>query len=327
MRLSAAIVLLGAMAVASVSGQSAPARRLIVEVRNGTPDGATVVGDQVTMQLYRGSSPLQVLDAVVGEDGKAVFDNLPADPGLTAVARARHQNMAFGGRPVRLSPAGQTTAQVTVYDVSTDASGLSIGTHHIIIACQPAGLEVTEYLQLENASRMAVIGSRRDAQSRPIVVEMDLPEGFTSLRALDYFEQQALVTTATGFYDTMAMPPGEHQATIAYQVGIERSPVRIARRIALPTSELLVFWKGGQGTLEGLGEPAGELVNAEGVPMKYYKRENLAAGDDIRFQITGINVRSSDTRMWIILGAVFAVVAAIAILRLRSGSPQGPSSS
>ncbi|OHB65413.1 MAG: hypothetical protein A2Y77_08780 [Planctomycetes bacterium RBG_13_62_9] len=310
-------VLLAAWMPGIVFGQT----RLTVEVTNGTADGASVVGDEVTLQLYKGQEPIRSLQVKIGEGGKAVFEGLPTGQEMAAVARARHQNMAFHGQPVLLAPgANGLSASVQVFDVSTDTSKLSVGTHHIMIAVRSGSLEITEYMQLRNSSDMAVTGSRRDDQDRPIVIEVKLPESFEDLAASGYFEQPALVLTPNGFYDTMAVPPGEHQVMFSYKLDIDRGAVKIAKEMTLPTAELTVFWEHGQGTLEGLGGPNGRLANAEGLPLEYYQRNDLKPGDRIAFQICGFTARGSDTHTWIILAAVFAAIVVVALLRLRPTS-------
>jgi hypothetical protein len=237
---------------------------------------------------------------------------------MAAVPRAKHQDMAFHGRPVFLTPAAQElTASVSVFDVSTDTSKLSVGTHHIMIAVRSGALEITEYMQLSNSSDKAVTAARRDDQERPIVIEAKLPAGFKDLTASSYFEQHAFVVTPDGFYDTMAAPPGEHEVRFSYRVDITDSAVKLGKEITLPTSEVTVFWEQGQGTLEGLGEPEARLANAEGVPLEYYQRSHLKPGDRLDFQIAGFTAQGSDRYTWIILVAVFAVVVIVALLRLR----------
>ncbi len=297
--------------------------RLTVEVTNSTAQGASVVGDEVTLEIYQGHEPANSLQAKVGADGKAVFENVPTGQDMAAVPRAKHQNMAFHGVPLALSPGSQgLSASVQVFDVSTETSKLSVGTHHVMVAVREGALEFTEYLQLNNSSDRAITGAQRDDQSRPIVIAVKLPEGFRDLTASSYFEQPALVITGDGFYDTMAVPPGEHQATFSYKIAIERGEVMIAKEVTLPTAELTVFWEHGQGRLEGLGEPAGRLTNAAGVPLEYYQRDDLKPGARIAFQLAGFAVKKSDSYTWILLAVVFAVLVVVALLRLRSRPAQ-----
>ena len=302
------------------------AATLVVEVANGTVEGTTVVGDLVTVRIFHQQQLQNTLEAKVDDKGEAVFVDVPAGQHLVAVARVKHQNMTFQGRPVSLAPGTDSySTTVQVFDVSADTSALSVGTHHVIIGVENATLEVTEYMQLQNNSDMAVRGSQRDAQDRPMVVEFALPNGAKDLKPLGFLQANALVATETGFYDTLAVPPGEHQVRFSYRIDIDRQGIDIAKEISLPTSELIVFWEEGQDELTGLGEPDERLTNAQGVPVEYYRRQNLQPGDEIAFQISGFNVKTSDADTWIALAVAFALVVAIAIWRLRSGSsPPAP---
>ncbi len=303
------------------AAETSPQVKVIVEVTNKTANGATVQGDEVQLLLYRGQEQIETRSAKAGPDGKAIFENVPAGQGVAAVARAKHQNMAFNSQPVLLaSPSGEASAGVEVFDVSTDTSKLAVGMHHIMVRVRSTSLEFKEYMQLSNPSDMAITGSQRDEQNRPVVIAVRLPKGFKDLTVSSYLEEEAMVVTAEGFYDTLAVPPGEHQVAFSYRLDIDRSPVSVAKEITLPTSELMVFWEQGQGRLEGLGEPAGQLTNADGIPVEYYRRANAKPGDQIAFRVSGFNMKHSDSYSWIILVAVFAVIMVIALLRLRSPS-------
>jgi hypothetical protein len=186
-----------------------------------------------------------------------------------------------------------------------------------MVAVRGSSLQFTEYLQLNNPSDMAITGAQRDEQNRPIVLRVKLPEGFRDLTESSYLEREALVVTPDGFYDTMAVPPGEHHVTFSYKVGIDRSAVKSVKEITLPTTELMLFWQHGQGKLEGLGEPNDRLANADGMPMEYYRRSALKPGDRIAFQLSGFNAKKSGDYTWIVLGVVFAALVAIALWRLR----------
>ena len=307
---------------------SGPAVRVVVEVTNQTANGTSVVGDEVTLQVYRHNKPLNTWQAEVGEDGTAAFENIPAGEHVVAVARARHEDMSFSGQQILVKPAdGGARMSVTVFDVSTDTSMLSVGTHHVMIVARGGALEFTEFMLLKNPSDRAITGAKRDAQNKPIVFEIKLPKGFTDLATSSYLERSSLVVGPDGFYDTLATPPGEHQVTFSYRIDIDRRSVDIAKEISLPASELMIFWEQGQGKLEGLGEPADRLVNAQGVPIEYYRRTNLKAGDRIAFRVSGLRGNGSDTYTWIILGVAFAVVFGVALLRLRAkpAQPRGQS--
>jgi hypothetical protein len=300
------------------AAQALPQAKVTVEVTNGTANGATVEGDEVKLLLYKGEEQIDSLSAKVGQDGKAVFESVPAGQDVAAVARAKHQNMAFNSQPLLLkSASGEVLASVQVFDVSTDTSKLSVGMHHIMVAVRSTSLEFKEYMQLSNPSDRAITGSQRDEQNRPVVIAIRLPKGFSDLEVSSYLEEDALVVTSDGFHDTLAVPPGQHDVSFSYKLDINREMIDIAKEITLPTSELMVFWEHGQGRLEGLGKPSGRLTNAEGMPVEYYLRANVKPGEKIAFQVSGFNAKHSDSYTWIVLAVVFTALVVVALLRLR----------
>ncbi len=323
LRTTTALVALLLLVPGAAGAETSAQGKVTVEVANRTTSGTPVAGDEVTLVLYEGEGSIDSRTAHVAENGRAVFEGVLTGPDRVAVARAKHQNMAFQSQPVPLDPnAGEFAALVEVFDVSTDTSKLSVGAHHIMIAARNESLAFTEYMQLSNSSDKAVTGAQRDDRNRPIVLRIGLPEGFGNLTVSNYFEEQALVVERDGFYDTMAVPPGEHHATFSYKVEVARAAMKIVKPITLPTSELMILWEQGRGRLEGLGEPSGRLVNAAGAPVEFYRRTELKPGDELVFQVSGFNGKRSDPYTWIVLAAVFAIVVVIALLRLRPGSTE-----
>jgi len=291
---------------------------LTVEVTSGTANGTAVENDVVIVRIYKHGQLLHTLDGKVNTDGKAVFDNVPVGDRVVAVVRARHQDMMFNGQPVALRPAAdEFVAHVQVFDVSDDQSKLSVETHHFIISVRSEFLEITEFMQLKNSSDMAVRSEKRDSQNRPIVLEIMLPKGFKNLRPSGYLEEDALVVTEEGFYDTMAVPPGEYQVTFSYTLDITANTMDIVKKISLPTSSFMLFAELGQAELQGLDQAERQILRRNEAEMEYYKRSNLAPAEEIAFQITGFNVNKSGSATWVILGVVFSAVAVLAILRLR----------
>jgi len=309
-------VLLSAACLADQTDVAASQALLTVEVTNGTANGSTITDNVVTVRIYKGGQLLRTLDGKVNINGKTIFENVPTGDDNTAVASVMHQEMRFSGHPVALKQEQDVvSAHVQVFDVSQDKSKLSVGTHHFIIHARSDFLQITEYMQLKNSSDMAVSPAQRDSQNRAIVLEIMLPDGFKDLRSSSYFEQGALVVTEEGFYDTMAVPPGEFSLSFSYTIDIVSDTMDIVKKISLPTSDFMVFAELGRAELQGLGQ-ANQFAGTNGVPMQYYKRSSLAPTEEIAFQITGFNVNASNLDTWMILAVVFGAVVILVILRL-----------
>jgi hypothetical protein len=320
-------VAIGATAFAEDAPVGPPDVVLTVKVTNGTAQGAAVTGDPVSVRIYQNQQLTDTLQGTVDATGQAVFENVPAPEQVFAVPSAKHNGMMFSGRPVALGPGpGSHIGYVTVYEISEDSSQLFVGVHHFIIKAQADYLVITEYMQLANPSDMAVTSKEKDSQGLPVVLKMLLPRGFKNLQFSDYFEAAAVVTTADGFYDTMAMPPGaNHHAVFSYTIDIDSATLDIVKNISLPTSEFILFSQLGPQRIEGLGSPSSNMTLADGASAEYFDLSRLNMGDKINFKVTGFNVVKSQRQSWIIMGVVFGVVAFLAVLRLRPKNKQ-PSS-
>jgi hypothetical protein len=78
-------------------------------------------------------------------------------------------------------------------------------------------------MQLKNSSDMAVSSKQKDGENREVILEIMLPKGFQNLKSTSYFKDAALVITEQGFYDTMAVPPGEYAVNFSYTLDITSS--------------------------------------------------------------------------------------------------------
>ena len=291
--------------------------KLNVEVINATKDGAPVTGDEVTVTVYGNQQPMLALNGNVDSEGRVAFEDIPVGAGIIVKLGAKHQNMAFGGPVVAMTP-GQTEFDVgmQVYDVSFDNSIITVGTHHFVLKAGPESILIDEYMQLKNDSDMAVTSDKLDGQNRNIVVRVKLPEGFTNPDFHEYFIKDALVITDDGFYDTMAIPPGNFQAVFSYSIPIDSKTIKITKEITLPTSEFVVFSQFSSEKVQGFGEPLGEIGLSDGSFVEYYQALSYKPGETINLKIIDFNVNGPEDKTVMVLTIVFVIIGALALLRL-----------
>jgi hypothetical protein len=290
-----------------------------VQVVNGTANGTAVEGDKVFLRVYRHEQILKTLDSVADKDGKAVFRDVPAGDHAMGAVSAMHLNMNFGASSVPLNAgAGDVAAEVQVFDISYDPVKLSVRSHHLAIKTQQDSFLITEYLQLENSSDTAISSKEKDSKSQPIILKTMLPKGFKNFHSSGYFDENALVFTDDGFYDTMAIPPGEQIITFSYTLDIPSDTANIVKKVSLPTSSVVVFAELNNAKIEGLGTPS-TATSSQGAPMEFYTLNNLAANSEISFRITGLHKSTSGMATWMILGGVFVAISIVAIMKLRAG--------
>ena len=292
---------------------------LIVNVTNSTVNGTTTVNDEVLVNIFEQRKLTQTLKGNIDSQGKAVFENVPTGNNIIALPRIKHQDMMFNGHSIALKP-GQTVFNglVEVYEVSTDKSKLSVAVHHFIIKVEADSLRITEYMRLDNSSDMAITSAEKDENDNTKVIEAMLPEGFKDLTFSRYFQENALVITKDGFYDTMATPPGQYDAEFSYSLEIDSETIDIVKKISLPTSEFMVFSLLDKGQLQGLGNSGGEVNLADGSLAEYFSFPELKAAEQIKFQAVGFTVTKSNSSTLITLIVVFAMIVVLVIWRLRS---------
>ena len=291
---------------------------LSVEVTNGTTNGHTVVGDDATLAIYEHNKLVDRIKSKVGTDGTVLFENIQAGEHSVAVAQVFHEGMSFGSNAIVLK-AGQeqANAQVHVFDVSYDTSGLSAKTHHIILKRQDGSVLLTEYIQLVNTSDMAIGSKQKDSAGRPMVLTIPLPKGFQDFTSSSYLEPQALGFTEHSFYDTMGVPPGSHEIIFSYTLEIKSGMIDVTKKISLPTSHFVLYSQLGEKKIQGLGDVAGELALGDRTSSEYFVLGNLTSGKEVKFKIAGLSMSVGNKSSWIILAVVFGVIIVVAVLRLR----------
>ena len=300
-----------------------------VVVTNETAGASPASDAEVALTIYQDSEPIDRRVGRSDTQGLCSFQEVPTGLGLAVVATARNQEMMFSSRPMSLEHAHDKMYQldISVYDVSTDTSALSIGTHHLVVRADPQGLFIDEYLQIINNSDKAITSSEKTPDDRPTVLKVYLPAGYKDIKFSKYFQEHALITTDEGFIDTMAVPPGRHDAVFTYAVQADASTVEITKKVGLPTKELMVFSQLSGASIEGFDEPLGQMTINNGSPADYFPSVSLEAGDQISFKITGLSIAEDQDDLWVMFGVIFAVIVLIGISRMWTQKKQQASAS
>lgn len=291
---------------------------LTVTVRNNTPNGTSVTGDKIQLEIYKNGKKIDSLLKTIGRSHKVTFKNLKAGNNLIALPAVLHQQTRFTGPAIRLDPDRKNiSADLHLYDVSRNNSALYAKTHHILIELKHDFLLITEYIRLRNPLEKAVSSANIPNANRPKVLEISLPDDYKQFNALSYFEPQALVFTKKGFYDTMAVAPGAFNIAFSYILDIDSNKMQIKKKITLPASDLVLFSQLGGAAIKGLGKPDGQMTIDNGPYGNYYQLGKVEAGKNLAFDITGLKNSIATKTDWIIPAVVFAGLALLVIFKAR----------
>lgn len=295
-----------------------------VVVTNETGGGAAARNAEVVLTVYQDGKPLDRQEGRSDDEGICLFDNVPTGKGRVAAATARHQEMMFASRAMSLEHAHDAMYQmpISVYDVSNDTSALSVGTHHFVIRVDPQGIFVDEYLQIINSSDKAVTSTEKTPDGRAMVLKVYLPAGFKDIKCSKYFQEHALVITEEGFIDTMAIPPGRHDAVFTYALEADKSTIQIVKTVGLPTEDFMVFSQLSGAVIENLGQPIGQMVLGNGKSADYFQSVSLEPGGQVRFMITGLSVPQDQDDLWVMFGVIFGVIVLAGMIRMLTQKRQ-----
>jgi mono/diheme cytochrome c family protein len=212
-----------------------------------------------------------------GVDGVFTFTNVRMPEGRVFLARADYASGIYGSDIVTVDPATpDLNLQVTVYDSTTDTSGLTTDRIHIFFDfTDPENVQVIEVFIISNASKQAVVAPTQDGP----VVTFPLPQGYTNLQ----FQEGALgdryMEVPEGFADTLTVNPGvgDYQVIFAFQMPYDRK-LEFAQPMFLPTSALVIMVpENGVKVVSSQLQDAG-LRDFQGSSYHMYNGSSLIAG-------------------------------------------------
>lgn len=282
-----------------------------VLVTNSSQNDTGAENCPVQLTLFTNNKQVKQMSSLTDGQGMCTFEELPSGD-VYAIAEAMHDNIAFSSKPVKLTHKHEPhEIRVRVYDISFDRDAIKSDTHHIILKSITNKILITEYIQIVNGTQKAISSNIKDMQSKPNVIEINLPKGFQQLKLLNYFNPKATVITDTGFYDTMAVAPGRYNAAYSYILPVDSESYNFSKKLTLAAKEVTIFAQLNGSKITGLGESAGEVVIQDGTEANYYTFE-VPENNELSFQISGLMVsKPADKKPDITAASITTVVAII----------------
>jgi len=312
----------GFLSAEEPSHEADEAAVLVIHISNGTRDGQVPEGMPVTVNFYHDDDLLKQTTGLTDAEGNCTINEIPQGSDIIAVAQVKYSNMAFSSTPLYLE-AGKKRHElpIQIFEVTYDNSLIQAGTHHMIVKKNGINVRITEYIQLINGSDKAILAEQKDAEAAPKVIEIMLPKNFRDLSFSSYFHPNAVIQTETGFYDTMAIPPGSYHGVFSYDVPLREKAIDFTKSITLPTKSVMIFIEAGCGITSELGEPAGQMTLKDGTNTNYYTVD-VSPGSVLTFHAEGITIPKPQQSIWRVLGTVFAMIVIIAAVRLMKQRPK-----
>ena len=191
------------------------------KIVNGS--GGTLPGDLTAiLHVFEHNTTTQQFSEVstqvapVGSDGSYKFDQVPLPANRAFFISANYANNNYESDPVFPTPGvNNITLPLSVYDTTTDPSGLVADQVHVLLDYSKADVvQVVEYLIINNPSTKAIVAAEKGGA----VIKVVLPKGYTNLQ----FDQGAIgdryLKTDDGFADTLSIVPGSQKYQLVFAV-------------------------------------------------------------------------------------------------------------
>ncbi len=241
-----ALVALGALLALSLTAavQAQGDGVLEGEVVNGTPDGQEVgAGLPVTLHIFLGDVEADTAETTTDEDGRFRFEGLDTDPSLEYWLEAVYQDVPYSSDGAAQFAEGETTvaATVTVFETTTDDSGVQLDSVHLIVESFGEVLRVNEIHLFGNDGDRAYVGQAQGGE--PLTVFIPLPENAVGLAFGQDASPERFVEVEGGLYDTEPVVPGAETSLVffSYHVMAGTDAILLPRQFAYPVAILNVL--------------------------------------------------------------------------------------
>lgn len=226
-------------------------------VTNGTT-GAPLPDAAVGLGIFDQTSLLEQRTARTDAAGVYRFTDLPTDPGLVFSARVEHpQGVPYSSDMLGFAQ-GQDTLDlpVTVYEVTTDPSGIRVDRVHFILDLggDPMSTAGAGQMQVVEMMVFSLDGNRTYTGDGAGVLRFTLPPNAQGLRVDGSEQTGRFEATADGFVDRQPLTPGQGVRQVLYQYTIPYSgdTVDFVRTLPYPA-----------GTVNALVTDVGQQVASE----------------------------------------------------------------
>jgi mono/diheme cytochrome c family protein len=190
-------------------------------VINGTT-GAPMPGLNVALGVFDGETVVARHSTTSAADGSYRFEGLPTDPKLVFVAGTEYPAGLRYSSDIAGFEAGKETLSlpISVYETTSDGSGLRADRVHIIIEPEPGQLQVAELIVFSLDGNRTYVGDGTG------VLRFTLPAGAANLALSDgqlgeaSDETARYVRTPDGFVDRAPLSPGQGVRQVLYRYSL-----------------------------------------------------------------------------------------------------------
>ncbi len=185
-----------------------------IEVEARAPDAAPSSGLPVKLTVLQRSPAIgerrTLLHAVTDPRGVARFATLTADSEHWFVATVEHAGAAYASAPFQLDPAHGSRVIIPIFPSTSDLGSMSLSVHcFVLLSLRDDVIHVDLVLRVLNQGERTWL---------PAGYRLSLPAGWRAFSVPDPGAAPRFVEVPGGAELVGAMPPGEHEVALSFQL-------------------------------------------------------------------------------------------------------------
>jgi hypothetical protein len=284
------------------------------QVINGTEDGGSVAGIEVTLITYADSMMAGTKTTQTDGEGKFEFDNIDTQNEYLVSAKYMEVDYYY---LVDFEPEEMTASvEVWVCDATTSDEAIRVGLAHTIISVEEESLLVTEVFWLVNDGDRTYVGTDG-------VLVFTLPEGASGFEAPEELIPNFQFLDDNKITYLVPFPPGERQLVFSYRLAKPASDeFTIPLEVEYPTDNLELML-GGEGIEVAVTQlaPAEPVITDTGERFIHFQGENIPRGTTINLYLSDLSQDGGlfFVILWVIVAVIIAGIA-VYLVKRRSAS-------
>jgi hypothetical protein len=259
-------------------------------VINGTANGTVPPDLQVVLFIFTPDENPQQIPMTISADGSFQFDNITIRPDAQYVTTVIYRDRVFASGLTTPPPnATGLDLPITIYELTEDPAVIEVAGLVTQVNAVGETLEVAQVFSFRNTSDRTFSTNQASENGRPISLVISLPPGALVAGLTDNQQRYVVLQDSFLLIDTAPVMPGEeHIVQVVYVIQYNESAI-----IEQPINYAV------NGPVRLLMRPETLGVRSEQLPqlgaetigttqyMAYGATLNLAAGDVIRYEVSG----------------------------------------
>ena len=257
-------------------------------VKNGTANASVPSDLQVRLHSFGAAATdtgaVATFTTTLSADGAYRFENVPAQVGGQIIVSAQYENVLYTSEAAKLDASQlqlETPLTVTVYETTTESTGLHVEQMHLFLNFASGQVTVGELYVLSNVGDRTIVNPQGS-------VQLVVPPGAIDLNVQGEQEGTDYVRTAQGFAETSPIIPGSGTGQSLFTFSLPYTgQLSLEQKVLYPVTAAGVLMPDVGVKLQSSQLQDQGVQDIQGSAYHIYGMNSLPPGGLITFQLSG----------------------------------------